>query len=107
VPLTDSTASCLRDWLDRLMSCCIEIKAVPNAPKSAVVGWLGEALKIKVHAPALEGKANQELCQFLAKTLGLPKRSVRLAQGDTSRKKLIEIDGLSREEALRRLLPEG
>ena len=85
------------------MSCRIEIKAVPNAPKSEVIGWLGDALKIKIHAPALEGKANQELCEFLAKALGLPKRSIRLAQGDTSRKKLVEIDGLTREEVLRRL----
>jgi hypothetical protein len=90
-----------------VISCRLEIKAVPNAPRSEVIGWLGEALKVKVHAPALEGKANQELCEFLAKTLGLPKRSVRLAQGDTSRKKLVEIDGLTREEVLRRLLPEG
>ena len=89
------------------MSCRLEIKAVPNAPRSEVVGWLGEALKVKVHAPALEGKANQELCEFLAKTLGLPKRAVRLAQGDSSRKKLVEIDGLTREEIIRRLLPEG
>ncbi len=85
-------------------SCRIEIKAIPNAPKSEVVGWLGEALKVKIHAPALEGKANQELCGFLAKKLGLPKRFVRLAQGDTSRRKLVEIDGLSREEVERLLL---
>lgn len=84
--------------------CRIEIKAVPNAPRSEVVGWLGEALKVKIHAPALEGKANQELCGFLAKKLGLPKRSVRLAQGDTSRRKLVQIDGLSREEVERLLL---
>ncbi|MEI6323602.1 MAG: DUF167 domain-containing protein [bacterium] len=84
--------------------CRIEIKAVPNAPRSEVVGWLGEALKVKIHAPALEGKANQELCGFLAKKLGLPKRSVRLAQGDTSRRKLIQIDGLSREEVERLLV---
>ena len=84
--------------------CRIEIKAVPNAPRSEVVGWLGEALKVKIHAPALEGKANQELCGVLAKKLGLPKRSVRLAQGDTSRRKLIQIDGLSREEVERLLV---
>ena len=84
--------------------CRIEIKAVPNAPRCEVVGWLGEALKVKIHAPALEGKANQELCGFLAKKLGLPKRSVRLAQGDTSRRKLIQIDGLSREEVERLLV---
>ena len=82
-----------------------EIKAVPNVPKTQVIGWLGEALKVKVHAPALEGKANEELCGFLASSLGLLKRSVRQLQGDTSRKKLVEIEGLSREEVISILLP--
>jgi len=84
-------------------SCRIKITAVPNAPSSEVVGWLGERLKIKIHAPALEGKANQELCSFLAKTLVLPKRCVRLAKGDTSRNKLVEIDGLTRGDVIKRL----
>lgn len=88
----------------RVERCRIEIKAVPNAPRSEVTGMLGEAVKVKVHAPALEGKANQELCVFLAKKLGLPKRAVSLAQGETSRQKLVEIEGLSREEAISRLL---
>ena len=88
-----------------MTSCRLEIKAVPNAPRAQVIGWLGEALKVKVHVPALEGKANEELCSFLAETLGLPKRSVRLLQGDTSRKKLLEIDGLTREQVVALLLP--
>jgi hypothetical protein len=88
-----------------MTSCRLEIKAVPNAPRTQVIGWLGEALKVKVHAPALEGKANEELCSFLAETLGLPKRSVRLLLGDTSRKKLLEIDGLTREQVVALLLP--
>ena len=46
-------------------SCKLPIKAIPNAPRSAVVGWLGDALKVKVHAPALEGRANDELCDFI------------------------------------------
>ena len=54
---------------------------------------------------ALEGKANEELCSFLAEALGLPKRSVRLLLGDTSRKKLLEIDGLTREQVVALLLP--
>lgn len=87
-----------------MTSCRLEIKAVPNAPRTQVIGWLGEALKVKVHAPALEGKANEELCSFLAETLGLPKRSVRLLQGNTSRKKLLEIDGLTREQVVALLL---
>ena len=85
--------------------CRFEIKAVPNAPKTQVIGWLGEALKVKVHAPALEGKANGERCCFLDGSLGLPKRSVRLLQGDACRKKLVEIEGMAREEVISILLP--
>jgi len=87
-----------------MSGCRIEIKAVPNAPKSAVVGWLGDALKVKVHAPPVEGKANQALCEFLAAELDLPKRAVRLLQGDTSRKKVLEIEGLTREQVVEKLI---
>ena len=83
-----------------MASCRLEIKAIPNAPRSEVVGWLGDALKVKVHAPPVEGKANAALCVFLAETLGLPKHSVRLAQGDPSRRKLLEIEGLSLQELM-------
>ena len=84
-------------------SCTRAIKAIPNAPRSAVVGWLGEALKVKVHAPALEGRANEELCEFLADTLGLPRRAVTLVQGDKSRQKLVRIAGLSAAEVKARV----
>lgn len=76
------------------LSCTLPIKAIPNAPRSAVVGWLGEALKVKVHAPPVEGKANEALCAFLADTLGLPRRAVTVLRGDTSRQKVVRIDGL-------------
>ena len=83
--------------------CTLAIKAVPNAPRNEVVGWLGEALKIKVHAPALEGRANDTLCEFLAGELGLPKRAVTLAHGDKSRQKLLRISGLTLTEVKARL----
>lgn len=86
-----------------MASCRLEIKAVPNAPKSEVVGWLGEALKVKVHAPPVEGKANEELCSFLAETLGLPKRAVQLDRGASSRKKIVMIEGLAHGEVVQRL----
>jgi len=88
-----------------MASCRLEIRAVPNAPRSEVVGWLGEALKVKIHAPPVEGKANEALCSFLAQKLALPKRAVRLLQGDSTRKKLVEIEGLDRETALKLLFP--
>ena len=77
------------------VTCKLAIKAIPNAPRNAVVGWLGEALKVKVHAPALEGRANDELCEFIADELGLPRRAVTVALGDKSRQKLLQIDGLT------------
>lgn len=84
-------------------SCVLAIKASPNAPRNEVVGWLGDALKVKLHAPPVDGKANAELCAFLAETLGLPRRAVSLATGDTSRQKLVRITGLTLDET-RRLL---
>jgi len=78
--------------------CILEIKAVPNAPRSEIIGWLEEALKVRLHAPPVEGKANVELCKFLAKQLGLPKRAVTIATGDTSRLKRVRIEGLTLDE---------
>lgn len=84
-------------------SCTLAIKVIPNAPRSEIVGWLGDTLKVKVHAPPVEGRANDELCTFLAETLGLPRRSVTLLRGDTSRQKLVRLDGLSLAEVRSKL----
>ena len=83
--------------------CQLAIKAIPNAPRSEVVGWLGDALKVKVHAPPVEGRANDALCEFLAEALGLPRRAVTVLRGDTSRQKVVQIDGLDRPSVLQRL----
>ena len=84
-------------------SCTLAIKAIPNAPRSAMCGWLGDALKVKVHAPPVEGRANEALCEFLAAELGLPSRAITVLRGDTSRQKLICIDGLSLAEVKAKL----
>jgi uncharacterized protein (TIGR00251 family) len=75
--------------------CTLAIKAVPNAPRSEVCGWLGEALKIKIHAPPVEGQANAVLCKFLADQLDLPRRAVTLLRGESARQKVVRIDGLT------------
>ncbi len=85
--------------------CTLAIKAIPNAPRNEVVGWLGDALKVKVHAPPVEGRANEVLCEFLADTLGLPRRAVTVLRGDTSRQKLVRVEGLDLAAAHARLLP--
>jgi len=85
-----------------LLSCTLAIKAIPNAPRSEVVGWLGDALKVKVHAPPVEGRANEVLCAFLADTFGLPRRAVTVLRGDTSRQKLVRLEGIALVEVIAR-----
>ena len=85
-------------------SCTIAVKAIPNAPRHEIVGWLGDALKVKVHAPPVDGRANEALCEFLADTLDLPRRAVSIVRGDTSRQKVVRIEGLSLESVKARLM---
>ncbi len=85
------------------MSCTLELKVIPNAPRNEIVGWLGTALKVKVHAPALEGRANDQLLDFFAEALGVPRRDLTLLRGDKSRQKLVRITGLDEAELRARL----
>lgn len=84
-------------------ACTLELKTIPNATRDQLVGWLGDVLKVKVRAPALEGRANDALLDFLAKQLGLPRRAVTLVRGDKSRHKVVRLDGLTLAEARIRL----
>jgi uncharacterized protein (TIGR00251 family) len=79
-------------------SCVLAIKAVPGASRDVVAGWHGDALKVKVRAPALDGRANDALCEFLADTLGLPRRAITVTHGEKSRQKLVRIAGLTADE---------
>lgn len=72
----------------------LAVKAVPNAPRTAAAGWLGDALKVRLHAPPVDGRANDELCAFLADALGLPRSAVTLAAGGAARLKRVRIAGL-------------
>jgi uncharacterized protein (TIGR00251 family) len=83
--------------------CTLELKTIPNAPRDEIAGWLGPALKVKVHAPALEGRANDALLGFLAGKLGLPRSSLALIRGDKSRHKVVRITGLTPAEVRTRL----
>jgi uncharacterized protein (TIGR00251 family) len=72
----------------------LETKVVPNAPRNEIAGWVGDALKVKIHAPALEGRANEALLDFLAEQLQLPRRDLSLLRGEKSRRKVVRIAGL-------------
>lgn len=75
-------------------SCTLALKVTPNAPRDTLAGWLGDELKLKIHAPPIEGRANAAVCAFLAEQLGLPRRAVTLQRGDASRRKVAHIAGL-------------
>ena len=68
-----------------------------------VVGQHGDAIKINLRAPAVEGRANAALRCFLAEELKIPEHAIALERGRKSRHKLIRIDGLAEEEVRRRL----
>lgn len=82
----------------------LALRIVPNAKRSEIVGEYGEAVKIKVAAPAVDGKANAALLEFLAEKLNVSVRAVSLVAGEKARDKRITVEGMSPEEARRRLL---
>ena len=67
------------------------IKAVPNSSKNLISGLLDESLKIKIKAPAVEGAANKELVKFLAKLFKVSKSEVRFKNGESSKRKRIQV----------------
>jgi uncharacterized protein len=84
----------------------LRLRVVPNAKRSEVVGEHGEAIKVKIQAPAMDGKANDAVLAFLAKKVGIPRRDVALVAGEKSRDKTVTIEGLDPVEARRRLLAD-
>ena len=82
----------------------LRLRVVPNAKRSVVVGEYGEAIKVKIAAPALDGKANEAVREFLAETLGVPGRTITLISGEKSRDKVVAVESLDSAELRQRLL---
>jgi uncharacterized protein len=85
------------------------VKVHPRARKNAVTGVLGDALKLAVTAPPVEGRANQAVIEFFADVFQIPRASVTIASGATNRNKVVRITGMSRvavEQRLMAILPE-
>ena len=72
-----------------------QVKVHPRAKKNAIAGEIGDALKLALTAPPIDGRANQACIAFFAELLNVPRSSVTIAAGETSRNKLIRISGLS------------
>jgi uncharacterized protein YggU (UPF0235/DUF167 family) len=79
------------------------VTLTPGASSNTIVGRHGDGWKVRVAAAAERGRANTALVALLAETLGVPPAAIRVAAGQTYRRKVVEIDGLDEEEAGRRL----
>jgi uncharacterized protein (TIGR00251 family) len=80
------------------------VKVHPRARKNAVTGAVGDALKLALTTPPVEGRANQALIEFLADLFEIPRSSVTIASGATGRNKVVRIAGITRAAAEQRLM---
>jgi uncharacterized protein len=85
-------------------ACRILLKVVAGSRHEEVVGVLGERLKLKVSAPAEQGRANEAVCGLLARVLGVPPRAVSVVSGVSNPEKVVRVEGVSASEAEDRLI---
>ena len=81
------------------------VRVQPRAKRNAVAGEFGEALKIALTAPPIDGRANEACIEFLAELLDLPRSSIAIISGHTSRNKVVRVTGLSSDTLRQRLQP--
>lgn len=79
-------------------SIIFDVRVIPRASKSEIVGEVGGVLKVKLKSPPVEGAANAELIKVLAKFFGAPKRAVEIVSGQTSKQKQIRVVGLNHKD---------
>ncbi|HLI62192.1 MAG TPA: DUF167 domain-containing protein [Terriglobales bacterium] len=81
-----------------------QVKVQPRAKRNAITGEVGDALKLALTAPPVEGRANEACIAFLAELLNVPRSSVTIAAGQSARQKVIRVAGMSAAEVQQRLL---
>jgi uncharacterized protein (TIGR00251 family) len=79
------------------------VKIHPRAKKNAITGELGNALKLSLTTPPVQGRANEACIEFFANLLKVPRSSVTIASGHTSRQKVVRVSGLSAEEVRKKI----
>lgn len=81
------------------------MKVAPRSSRNAILGELGDALKVALTAPPVDGKANEACIAFLAARLELPRSSVSIVAGESSRNKRVRATGITAAQARQRLQP--
>lgn len=82
--------------IDGRLTICVRV--IPRSSRNEIAGFVGNALKIKLTAPPVEGAANEHLIIFLAKFLAVNKSRIRIVSGQHSREKVLAFEGLTAEE---------
>ena len=77
------------------------VRVQPRASRTEIAGVHGDALKVRLAAPPVDGAANEALVSFLSQTLGVPRRAVKIMHGASSRTKLVEVEGIDPPRARR------
>ncbi len=85
----------------------LTVRVTPRASRDELLGFQGEVLRVRVKAPPVEGRANEALLRLLAKVLGVPRSSLAIVRGQTSREKIVAVDGLEAAEVRRRIESGG
>lgn len=96
-------AAILETITDSAHGCVLQVRVIPRAARTALDGVRGQALLVRLAAPPVDGAANDALLRFLADLFDVPRRSVSLIAGDRARDKRVRIEGLTRDDAARRL----
>jgi len=77
------------------------VRVQPRASRSEIVGLQGDALKVRLSAPPVDGAANEALIELVADELGVSRRAVRIISGESSRSKVVEVEGVTAAAVLR------
>jgi uncharacterized protein len=85
----------------------VAVRVQPRASRDEVAGEMDGALKVRLQAPAVENRANEALCEYLAALLKMPKSAVRILSGDRSRIKRLEIRGVTKQQLLGLLIQDA
>ena len=88
---------------DHPLGATFSVRVQPKAARTAITGTVGEALKVSLSAPPLEGRANVRLVEFFSEILAVPRSSVQIVAGERSRNKIVRIAGCSGAEVQQKL----
>ena len=81
------------------------VRVQPRASRSETVGVHGDAMKVRLSAPPVDGAANAALVELIAEVLGVGRRAVRIVSGESSRSKVVEVEGVTAAAVLRLASP--